>query len=192
MQRGHFIDLPVLLSFTLAGLYSIIISGIHLIIKGVFRSVKIIARHLTADMYNCKNSNLGNNELLSLTLKELLSLSSFNILKMDSHDMGDGHFAIIILLQEGHLTIHTYHKLKYTATDIFLCNQEGEPEKLFRSLRDFFKPEKTKTTYLKRGDFGTVKDMKPKIKTKVAPLRRIHNTGAKVIRLLAHKSKTNN
>ena len=101
--------------------------------------------------------------------------------------MDDGHFAILVLLKEGHMTIHAYSELKYVAADVFLCDQNAEPELFFKALRSFFKPDKTKTTYLKRGDFGTVKDMKPKIKTKVAPLRRIHNTGARVIRLLAHR-----
>ena len=34
--------------------------------------------------------------------------------------------------------------------------------------------------------------MKPKIKSRVAPLRRIHNTGAKVIRLLARRNRKKN
>ncbi len=149
--------------------------------------MKIIARHLTIDMYNCKTKKLSDTELLQNTLRERLNDSGFKILKFDAQSMEDAHFAIMVLLKEGHLTIHAYPDLKYVAADAFLCDQEAEPEKVFKAMRSFFKPDKTKTTYLKRGDFGTVKDMKPKIKTKVAPLRRIHNTGARVIRLLAHR-----
>mgnify|MGYP003590156599 CR=1 FL=1 len=149
--------------------------------------LKIIARHLTIDMYNCKTKKLSDTELLQKTLHERLNDSDFNILKFDIQAMDDGHFAILVLLKEGHMTIHAYSELKYVAADVFLCDQNAEPELFFKALRSFFKPDKTKTTYLKRGDFGTVKDMKPKIKTKVAPLRRIHNTGARVIRLLAHR-----
>ena len=149
--------------------------------------LKIIARHLTIDMYNCKTKKLSDTELLQNTLRDKLKDSGFSILKFDAQAMEEGHFAIMALLGEGHLTIHAYTELKYVAADVFLCNQDAEPERVFKALRSFFKPDKTKTTYLKRGDFGTVKDMKPKIKTKVAPLRRIHNTGARVIRLLAHR-----
>ena len=60
----------------------------------------------------------------------------------------------------------------------------GEPLNL---LAAFFKPEKTRITVLKRGDFKQGSDMKPQIKTRVAPLRKIHNTGAKVIRTLARR-----
>ncbi len=151
--------------------------------------LKIIARHLTVDMYNCKTTKLTDIELLKTALQDIIQDSSFHILTLDTQIIEEGHFAMMLILKEGHLTIHTYAGLKYVAADIFLCVQDAEPEILFKDLRNFFKPDKTKTTYLKRGDFGTVKDMKPKIKTRVAPLRRIHNTGAKVIRLLAHRNQ---
>jgi len=155
-------------------------------------SLEIIARQLTVDMYNCKTNRFTDMELLKSTLLEMLETSDFNVLKIDTEMMDADHYAMLLLLKEGHLTIHTYASLRYAAADIFLCEKEAEPEKLFKALRGFFKPDKTKTTYLKRGDFGTVKDMKPKIKTRVAPLRRIHNTGAKVIRLLAHRNRKSN
>lgn len=57
-------------------------------------------------------------------------------------------------------------------------------------MRNFFKPDKIKSTLLKRGNFGTPKDIRPKVKTKVAPLRKIHNTGAKVLRVLARRNRS--
>ncbi|MBQ9478444.1 MAG: S-adenosylmethionine decarboxylase, partial [Selenomonadaceae bacterium] len=85
---------------------------------------------------------------------------------------------------EGHLAVHVYTELKYAAVDIFICSEDAEPEMLSKELRKFFKPDKMKSTFLKRGDFGRQKDMKPKIKTRVAPLRKIKSTGAKVIKKL--------
>lgn len=155
--------------------------------------MKIIARHLTLDLYDCKTNKLTDKELLKETLQNTIKESGFHILTVDAQVMReDDHYAMLLILKEGHITFHTYAALKYVAADIFLCDKDANPEKFFKSLRNFFQPEKTKTTYLKRGDFGTVKDMKPKIKTKVAPLRRIHNTGAKVIRLLAHRNRKSN
>lgn len=39
-------------------------------------------------------------------------------------------------------------------------------------------------TYLKRGDFGTVKDVKPRIKIRIAPLRPLRSIKIKVLKLL--------
>jgi len=158
----------------------------------VIEPLKIIARHVTIDMYNCKTNKFANIELLQTSLHNAIELSGLTIINSNTKILDNNHLAALILLKEGHITIHTYPDLKYVAVDIFICDKDAEPEKAVKALRNFFKPEKTKTTYLKRGDFGTIKDMKPKIKTRVAPLRRIHNTGAKVIRLLARRKRQDN
>ncbi|MBQ8698708.1 MAG: S-adenosylmethionine decarboxylase, partial [Schwartzia sp.] len=103
-------------------------------------------------------------------------------------DINENHTALMLLLAEGHFAIHLYRNLAYVAADLFLCEFSAAPEDLLQKIKNIFKPEKFRTTYLKRGDFSiSGADMKPQTKTRVAPLRRIHNTGAKVIRLLAHR-----
>ena len=162
-------------------------NGLFIFLKELVQPLNIIARHLTIDMYNCKPNHLPDSEDFQSELPSLIQSAGFHILTTETHAINEEHLAMGMLLHEGHFTVHIYTGLKYVAADLFLCEKDAAPELLFKSLRDLFKPEKTKTTYLKRGDFGTVKDMKPRIKTKVAPLRRIYNTGARVIRLLAHQ-----
>lgn len=151
--------------------------------------MKILARHLTIDMYNCKPTKLVNAALLEGSLHTAIEAANFNIINTDIQILEDEYLCAFILLKEGHISIHTYPDLKYAAVDVFICSDDSNPEKAVNALRNFFSPEKTKITYLKRGDFGTVKDMKPKIKTKVAPLRRIRNTGAKVFHVLSRRKK---
>ncbi|MPN48318.1 S-adenosylmethionine decarboxylase proenzyme [bioreactor metagenome] len=83
------------------------------------------------------------------------------------------------------MSIHTYPELGYAAIDVFTCGAHSRPDKAVAVLKNFLKPERVKTTNIKRGDFGSEKDMKPKVKISVAPLRRIRNTGARVIKLLS-------
>ena len=83
--------------------------------------------------------------------------------------------------------MHAFPELRYISADTFLCQQNATPELLFNTFRKLFNPEKTKTTLLKRGDFGSVTDMKPKYKTRTAPIRKIRNTGNKVIKILTRK-----
>lgn len=149
----------------------------------------IIARHLSVDMYNCKPSMLEGTRRIFEEIEELITTLGFSILSSDFKRIDENNSTILILLKEGHFTTHLYSDLNYVAVDFFLCDSEADPEKLFRELRNLYQPEKTKTTYLKRGDFGTIKDMKPTIKTKTATFRRIHNTGARVIRMLAHRRR---
>ena len=151
--------------------------------------MKILARHLTADLFNCKNNKLTDIDLIKSTLQELLAELQLTMINFAAEKINDDQFVLVAILNQGHITMHVYPELKYVAMDIFLCQENAEPDKLAQSIRTFFKPDKTKTTVLKRGNFGSAKDLKPKVKTKVAPLRRIHNTGAKVIRILAHRNQ---
>lgn len=151
--------------------------------------MKILARHLTADLFNCKNNKLTDIDLIKSTLQELLAELQLTMINFAAKKINDDQFVLVAILNQGHITMHVYPELKYVAMDIFLCQENAEPDKLAQSIRTFFKPDKTKTTVLKRGNFGSAKDLKPKVKTKVAPLRRIHNTGAKVIRILAHRNR---
>ena len=151
--------------------------------------MKILARHLTADLFNCKNNKLTDIDLIKSTLQELLAELQLTMINFAAEKINDDQFVLVAILNQGHITMHVYPELKYVAMDIFLCQENAEPDKLAQSIRTFFKPDKTKTTVLKRVNFGSAKDLKPKVKTKVAPLRRIHNTGAKVIRILAHRNR---
>ena len=142
-------------------------------------------------MYKCKNACFDDMYALQDTIKTMLQESNLEILSSTSQMMPDEHIAIMLLFNDGHITVHAFPDLQYVSADAFICEEDAAPEQVFSSIRKLFKPEKTKTTILKRGDFGTNPDMKPKTKTKVAPLRRIHNTGSKVIKMLA-KSKDDN
>ena len=138
-------------------------------------------------MYKCKLAPLQDLENLLPELQGILAEADIAPLSSSSSIMPDKHLAIALLFEAGHITIHAFPELKYVSADAFLCDYNADPEKLFGTFRKLFKPEKTKTTVLRRGDFGAVADMKPKSKTQVAPLRKIHNAGSKVIRALNPK-----
>ena len=147
----------------------------------------ITARHQTMDMYNCQADSLHLDNSLPGDLSALLEGTGFHIITSTLEVIDENHAVILLLLKEGHFAVHLYPAIRYVATDLFLCEIAAAPEKILQGLQRLFHPEKFRTTYLKRGDFTVNADMKPKIKTRMAPLRRIHNTGAKVIRLLAHR-----
>lgn len=151
--------------------------------------LKIFARQLTVDMYGCKSSMLNDLNFLREAIRLAIEKSDMILLDANIQILEGNQLTALALLHEGHISVHTYPDIGYTAVDVFTCSENSHPERTIAAIRAIFKPEKTKTTYLKRGDFGSVKDMKPKTKISVAPLRRIRNTGARVIRLLS-KRKT--
>ncbi len=151
--------------------------------------MKILARQLTVDLYNCKNSKLNDKEAIEATLASIAQEHQFKVLHAYAAAISEDHFCAMLLCQEGHIGVHVYTDLKYVAIDLFICDENANPEEIFRTIRKFFKPDKVRTTFLKRGDFGSNRDARPKIKNRIAPVRRIRNTGAKVVRILARRNK---
>ena len=147
--------------------------------------MKILARQLTLDLYNCETNRLGNVDEIKETLKSTFD----NEPRLTSEFIDENHFSIIGAFVKGHIALHVYKELRYVAVDIFTCTESDDLEELTKAIRKFFRPDKIKSTFLKRGDFGLEREIKPKIKVRVAPLRRVKNAGAKVVRKLVRRGK---
>ncbi|MBR5914223.1 MAG: S-adenosylmethionine decarboxylase [Selenomonadaceae bacterium] len=146
--------------------------------------MKILSRQLTLDLYNCSAKKLSDIEEVKKILQEAIGEEP----KLTSAKIDGERLAIIGAFMEGHIALHVYGDLRYVAADIFTCAENIEPEEIASVLRKYFKPDKVKSTFLNRGDLNQ-KDMKPKITTRVAPLRRVRNAGEKVVRTLVRRSK---
>ena len=147
--------------------------------------MKILARQLTLDLYNCDTNRLGNVD----EIKNILSGVVDSEPRLTSEFIDENHCSIIGAFAEGHIALHVYKELRYVAADIFTCVDSEDSEKLAKEIRKFFRPDKIKSTFLKRGDFGLEREIKPKIKVRVAPLRKVKNAGAKVVKKLVRRGK---
>lgn len=147
--------------------------------------MKVIGKHLTVDMYGCSFEALDDLQFVQNAMLTAVKEAKMTLLNFSYHKFEPQGLTALALLAESHMSIHTYPELGYAAVDVFTCGDQSRPDKAVAVLKSFLKPEKTKTTNIKRGDFGSESDMKPKIKVRTAPLRRVRNTGAKVLNFLA-------
>lgn len=111
--------------------------------------------------------------------------ANMTLLNLSYHKFEPQGVTALALLGESHMSIHTYPELGYAAIDVFTCGEYSCPDKAVRTLKKYLHPDKMKTTNIKRGDFGSERDMKPKIKVTIAPLRRVRNTGAKMLNIFS-------
>lgn len=136
------------------------------------------------DFYHCKEESVSDGAAIERCIRDALTSIGYEI-EATSARVLDDQFAVTVIFPEGHLAVHAYKELFYVALDIFLCKEDAEPESIYKPLKKFFEPDKTKTTLIKRGDFS--KDIKPKTKTRFAPMRKLKTTGANVIKILANQ-----
>ena len=142
--------------------------------------MKILARQLTIDLYNCNPNKLNDIEEIKNVIIKVIGDNP----NLNSGNLTEQHITIIGAFSEGHIAIHVYKELRYVAVDVFTCSEDTEPELLSKELRKYFQPDIIKYNFLKRGDFGQEREIKPKIKTRLAPLRKIRNTSTRVIKSL--------
>ena len=150
----------------------------------------IQSRLLTVDFYNCKVEKCSDEAALRAKVSQ--ALRALNILPLhiiSGVQEGMGHISLIALLPDGHLAIHVHPELRHVSLDIYLCAEDSALDPIAQILRRAFQPEKTKITHLRRGDFHSPAEIRPKTTTRVAPIRKIKSTGAKVIRILARRNR---
>ncbi len=147
--------------------------------------MKIIGKHLTVDMYGCSFENLNDPDFIKDALSQAVKEANMTLLNFTHHKFEPQGVTALALLAESHMSIHTYPEMGYAAVDVFTCGDHSQPDKAVQALSRLLRPEKTKTTSIRRGDFGSVSDMKPRIKVKITPLRRVRDASGKVFRFLS-------
>jgi S-adenosylmethionine decarboxylase len=145
----------------------------------------IISRHLTIDMYGCSSESLNTMENIKEAMLAAIAESNMTLLNFTDHQFEPKGLSALALLAEGHMSVHTFPDKGYAAIDVFNYSDTIHLEQACKVLKRFLKPEKTKITNIKRGDFGSVSDMKPKIKFSSTPIRRVRDTSAKVFKFLS-------
>ena len=97
----------------------------------------------------------------------------------------DNELTCIAVSGNAHLCIHTYPDLSYAAVDIYSFNTDLQASKIMSALKIILKSDRIKATSIRRGDFGSIRDMRPKRKSKITTVRRMKNTGARIKRTSA-------
>lgn len=149
--------------------------------------MKVIGKHLTVDMYGCSFENLDSSEYIKSAMMTAVEEANMTLLDLTFHKFQPQGLTALALLAESHMSIHTYPELGYAAVDVFTCGDHSRPDKAVSVLKRFLKPERMKVTNIRRGDFGTERDMKPKTKMSAGPLTRVRTTSARVLRFLRSK-----
>lgn len=146
-----------------------------------------IGRHLTIDMYGCNYEILNDFEFIKTAMLAAITGANLTVQDLIGHKTEPQGLTAIALLGQSHMSIHTYPELNYAAVDLFTFGDYSHADKALTILKGYLKPEKIRTTNILRGDFGRQKDMKPRIRVSIAPLRRVRNTSARVWRFFRNK-----
>ena len=157
--------------------------------KGAFRKMRMNTKHMVCDFYDCTFDLLNDPDFLRRSLQAALREGDLNQLDNLEHRMNPSGLIFVVIAEGTHLTLHTYPELGYAAADIFTTDSHCAPDKIMNALKKSLRSDKMKATNIKRGDFGSIADMKPKTKTSMTPLGRVKTLSAKVTKMIKKKKK---
>ena len=134
--------------------------------------MKFKGAQIAIDMYSCKDEILSDCKKVEVILQKAVE------------DYKNGEYSFSIPCKRGHINLHVYPELGFAAVDIFTCNDEADPDRLAGFIKKQFSPDKSKITFLKRGDFGSQNDMKPRRKSQIKPMHRARNAGKRLLKIV--------
>jgi S-adenosylmethionine decarboxylase len=114
--------------------------------------------HLTLDGYGGDEALLNDQELVQRSLDELPT-------KLDMHQLAPpqvyfaagndtkdpGGWTGFVVIEESHISVHTFPKKKFVSIDVYTCQNEMDKETVVAYFTDLFKLTDVETNYIIRG-----------------------------------------
>ena len=120
-----------------------------------------LGKHVILELYDCPAHLLTCPDTAEQYLKGAAEAMKATIVLSTFHHFSPLGVSGVVVIQESHLTIHTWPEYGYAAVDIFTCG-EIEIEKGINHLKEHFQAGSISSKYLKRGKlpqhFGSVKN----------------------------------
>lgn len=102
--------------------------------------------HLLIELFGCKKFEFDK-EMIELLVKDTKSTP----LIYNEHCFKPQGKSAFFILEESHISIHTYPEFGYVAVDIFCCGNKSKPYNAIDRLKEIFNPMYLLINEVKRG-----------------------------------------
>lgn len=113
--------------------------------------IEQLGRHILVEFYNCDKDILNNHKLIEQYMNEAAVEAKATIVTSAFHHFNPWGVSGVVVIQESHLTIHTWPEFGYAAVDLFTCGEEVDPWTGFAHLKKTLKADRTETLEVPRG-----------------------------------------
>ncbi|EOD01695.1 adenosylmethionine decarboxylase [Caldisalinibacter kiritimatiensis] len=119
--------------------------------------IEQLGRHILAEFYNCDKDILNDHKLIEKYMNEAAIEANATIVKSVFHMFNPWGVSGVVVIQESHLTIHTWPEYGYAAVDLFTCGDDVDPWVAFKYLKEKLEADKTETLEVPRGLVDKIK-----------------------------------
>ena len=113
--------------------------------------MKILGRHLLAELSQCSSEALNNRPDLEKIMIEAARHSGATVVDSVFHHYNPQGLSGIVVIAESHISIHTWPEYGYAAVDCFTCGTSVDPWKALEYLKTALGSRKVQVKDLNRG-----------------------------------------
>lgn len=98
-------------------------------------SMSQLGSHVIMDLHGCDADRLDDADYIKEVLEKAADAARATIIRTILHRYQPQGVTGVCLVQESHLSIHTWPEFGFVAVDIFMCGQEGDPQKALEYIK---------------------------------------------------------
>lgn len=114
-------------------------------------STEHLGTHIIAEFMGCSFATLDDHDALADLLCNAAQNAHATVLNVSTHKFEPQGMSGLVLLQESHISIHTWPQFGYAAIDIYTCGEHVSSQAAIDTLAGFFKPKDINQIEIKRG-----------------------------------------
>lgn len=107
--------------------------------------------HVLIEMYGCDPESLEMEDFVNHAMNEAAVNSQATVVTSSFHEFKPYGVSGAVIIQESHYTIHTWPEHRYAAIDLFYCGETVLVDEAVKTLRERFKPTRTRFLVVRRG-----------------------------------------
>ncbi len=111
----------------------------------------VLGKHAIIDLSGCDSEIIRNCDLIRDILIQATQIANITVLDMVEHYFKPEGYTAVLVLEESHLSIHTWPEYNYVSIDLYSCNLQTNFQAVKDFLSDKFQATVTKFTLLERG-----------------------------------------
>ena len=112
-----------------------------------------LGRHLLAEYHGCESKILDDKEYIESLLQAAAKAANVSIVKSILHTFSPQGVSGVVIIEESHLSIHTWPEAGYAAVDFYTCG-DGIPINAHQALLKGLKPSRYQLMTIHRGIDG--------------------------------------
>lgn len=120
--------------------------------------MKATGRHLLVEYQNCNPDHLNDVASIERLMNEAARAAGSTIVASVFHPFTPQGVSGVVVIEESHLSIHTWPEHRYAAVDFFTCG-DCVPERAKEVLKEGLEAQSTEVMFVHRGNLDEPKSM---------------------------------